>query len=260
MKTKLVRVHFGLRPLPLGVPGGFGSKGRYKGGLKGGLCLTPFGSQNTHPRRPTPQKAHTPEAHGRGRLWPNRLWSMLCVCVFVCVFVWRGCWTVSWCGVSRVGVGFKVLVWSCSVLPGPPFPGDRPSQDRPSLGPPFLRTVVPGTALPGPSFPWTAKNFALKPRRPRSRRGFTRQPENSKRAHLSAPALQTPPKFHEKTPREGRKERTNFAAGEGKKKREIMGPPPLRAGWAPTLRTPTSWSMGPPSQPTHDNSTHTGKT
>ena len=32
------------------------------------------------------------------------------------------------------------------------------------------------------------------------RRGFTRQPENSKRAHLSAPALQTPPKFHEKTP------------------------------------------------------------
>ena len=40
-----------------------------------------------------------------------------------------------------------------------------------------------------------------------SRRGFTRQPENSKRAHLSAPALQTPPKFNEKTPREGRKER-----------------------------------------------------
>ena len=33
-----------------------------------------------------------------------------------------------------------------------------------------------------------------------SRRSFTRQPENSKRAHLRVPALQTPPKFHEETP------------------------------------------------------------
>ena len=39
-----------------------------------------------------------------------------------------------------------------------------------------------------------------------ARRGFTRQPENSKRAHLSAPALQTPPKFHEKDQKRGRKE------------------------------------------------------
>ena len=30
----------------------------------------------------------------------------------------------------------------------------------------------------------------------------TRQPENSKRAHLRVPALQTPPKFHEKAPRD----------------------------------------------------------
>ena len=35
----------------------------------------------------------------------------------------------------------------------------------------------------------------------------TRQPENSKRAHLRDPALQTPPKFNEKTPRERLKER-----------------------------------------------------
>ena len=34
----------------------------------------------------------------------------------------------------------------------------------------------------------------------------TRQPENSKRAHLSAPAPQTPPKFHEKDQKRGRKE------------------------------------------------------
>ena len=40
----------------------------------------------------------------------------------------------------------------------------------------------------------------------RGRRGFTRQPENSKRAHFREPALQTPPKFHEKTPKRGKKE------------------------------------------------------
>ena len=35
----------------------------------------------------------------------------------------------------------------------------------------------------------------------------TRQPENSKRAHLRSPALQTPPKFHERTPKREKKER-----------------------------------------------------
>ena len=39
----------------------------------------------------------------------------------------------------------------------------------------------------------------------RGRRGFTRQPENSKRAHFRPPALQTPPKFHGTTPKRGRK-------------------------------------------------------
>ena len=65
----------------------------------------------------------------------------------------------------------------------------------------------------------------------------TRQPENSKRAHFRAPALQTPPKFHEKTPRETQKERNG--GGKGKKKREILGT--LRG---PTLRGPTL--RGPP--------------
>ena len=54
----------------------------------------------------------------------------------------------------------------------------------------------------------------------------TRQPENSKRAHLSAPALQTPPKFHEKTPKEGRKER--IFRREREKKARNFGPPTLR--------------------------------
>ena len=59
----------------------------------------------------------------------------------------------------------------------------------------------------------------------------TRQPENSKRAHFRTPALQTPPKFHEKTPREGEKERKWEWE---KKKREIglttlQGLPPFGA-------------------------------
>ena len=67
----------------------------------------------------------------------------------------------------------------------------------------------------------------------RCRRGFTRQPENSKRAHFTAPALQTPPKFHERTPRE-RKKKEN-CGGKRKKKREILGSPTLRGS---TLRGP----------------------
>ena len=78
------------------------------------------------------------------------------------------------------------------------------------------------------------------------RRGFTRQPENSKRAHLRVPALQTPPKFHEKTPRE-REKKSDDGGRRVKKKREILGPrlraPTLRA---PTLRFPTLRAPIPP--------------
>ena len=69
------------------------------------------------------------------------------------------------------------------------------------------------TALPRTALHRTAQNFAfffcrVKPRRWRlwGRGGFTRQPENSKRAHFRAAALQTPPIFHEKTPKRGKKE------------------------------------------------------
>ena len=67
--------------------------------------------------------------------------------------------------------------------------------------------------------------------RSQGRRGFTRQPENSKRAHLSAPALQTQPKFHEKTPRDGRKAR--ILRRESEKKTRNFGPHPS----GPTLST-----------------------
>ena len=56
--------------------------------------------------------------------------------------------------------------------------------------------------------------------------GFTRQPENSKRAHLSAPALQTPPKFHEKTPE--REDENEFCGGTETKGRNF-GPPTFGA-------------------------------
>ena len=56
--------------------------------------------------------------------------------------------------------------------------------------------------------------------------GLTQQPENSKHAHLRAPALQAPPKFHEKTPRDRQKERKWGGRG---KKREILGTPPFVA-------------------------------
>ena len=83
----------------------------------------------------------------------------------------------------------------------------------------------------------------------RSRRGFTRQPENSKRAHLTAPALQTPPKFHERTPKRGRKK--DNCGGRGGKSAKCWAPPlgappfvsppsgvPLFPGLGPTLRGP----------------------
>ena len=61
-------------------------------------------------------------------------------------------------------------------------------------------------------------------------------------SHLSVPALQTPPKFHEKTPRE-REERMNFPVGERKNSAKFwaphpsdpppFGPPPFGRGPTP---------------------------
>ena len=48
----------------------------------------------------------------------------------------------------------------------------------------------------------------------RGRQGFTRQPENSKRVHFRAPALQTPPKFHERTPKREKKSENGGGRGE----------------------------------------------
>ena len=62
----------------------------------------------------------------------------------------------------------------------------------------------------------------------------TRQPENSKRAHFRAPALQTPPKFHEKTTQRDTERAKRWR--EREEKARNFGPPTLRG---PTLRGPT---------------------
>ena len=57
--------------------------------------------------------------------------------------------------------------------------------------------------------------------------GFHTTAQELQTCTFQAPPLQTPPKFHEKTPRQKQKERNG--GGRGKKKREILGPPPFRA-------------------------------
>ena len=52
-----------------------------------------------------------------------------------------------------------------------------------------------------------------------------RQPENSRRTHSRVPALQTPPKFHEKTHNE-RGKRAKLVVGDGKKNSKIWAPHP----------------------------------
>ena len=85
----------------------------------------------------------------------------------------------------------------------------------------------------------------VKPRRLRGRRGFTRQPENSKRAHFRALAplrFKTPPKFHEKTPRE-REERKKNCGERGKKARNFGLP---QFGPHPSGRHPSGPCFCPP--------------
>ena len=119
----------------------------------------------------------------------------VCVLVCVCVCVCVGV-CVCWC----VCVGVLCVLWCCGVL------------------------VCVCVGVCGPPF--------RTPGRLWGRLGFTRQPEKSKRAQLRAPALQTPPKFHEKTPRERKK--TKMGGGRGKKARNFgashpSGSPPFRA-------------------------------
>ena len=139
-----------------------------------------------------------------------------------------------------VGVCVAVCVLLCVFgLRGLP-PADSP--DRPSAGPPFrlhfrfflslsgvfswnFGGVFEGGDPPMCTFGLSGWSYGTSSVF-EGRRGFARQPENSKRAHQRVRALQTPPKFHKKTPRERKK--AKMEAGEGRKKERNFGPPTFR--------------------------------
>ena len=134
----------------------------------------------------------------------NLLCVVLCVwCVWCCVVLCVV--TVSWSGVSRVGVGFKVLGLVMFGAPrppflGPPFPGppfpDRPSQDRPKFRSFFFFPLPPQNSFfsslseglivefwwcfrrPGTSNVYVWSSRAVEAPAPPNRRGFTQQPES----------------------------------------------------------------------------------
>ena len=87
------------------------------------------------------------------------------------------------------------------------------------------RTALRRTALRRTALRRTAQNFALFLPFPAIISFFLCPTRPGRRG--SAPALKTPPKFNEKTPRETQKERND--GGKGKKKREILGLPPFGA-------------------------------
>ena len=92
----------------------------------------------------------------------------------------------------------------------------------------------------------------VKPRRLRGRQGFTQQPENSKRAHLTARRFQTPPKNHEKTHNDREKERNWWWETE-KKSAKFWAPHP--SGPHPSgphsLGPDFFWVWAPPFVPWH---------
>ena len=73
------------------------------------------------------------------------------------------------------------------------------------------------------------------------RRGFTRQPENSKRAHPRVPALQTTTNPRKDLQRERERKKKRNCGGRGKKSTNFWAP----HRWGPTVRSPS------PSPPLH---------
>ena len=158
-------------------------------------------------------------------------------------------------------------------------PPDNPPPDRPkfrsffSLLPPQFSFFSPSLGGPFVEFWWcfwrpgpcnvhvralrlSCETPAAPPDRAAGAR--TQQPENSKRAHFRAPALQTPPKFHERTPRE-RKKKEN-CGGRREKKARNFGPPTLLGStllappfWTPPFWAPPFWAppFGAPSFGAH---------
>ena len=194
---------------------------------------------------------------------------LLCVLVVVCVLLC--CCCVVFVVVLLLLCG-SVLLWDWTPLDRPPLdrppldrplsdrpPPDRPPPDRPpsdrskfrSFSSLSLFLCLSGCLLvefwwcfwrPEPLnvHVWVLGLSCETPAAPPDRAAWarTRQPENSKRALRR---IKTPPKFHEKTPRETQWERNG--GGKGKKKREILGPPPFGA---PPFGASLFLGLGPP--------------
>ena len=174
---------------------------------------------------------------GYGRLWPIQFWPILFLanpfwanpflCCWLCCCVLLLCWCLLVCVLVCVGVVGPPKIWRFFSL----------SRHNILSFFPLLGVLV-------------VEFWRL-----RGRQGFTQQPENSKRAHLRVPALQTPPKFHEKTHRETkrtkwgrereRKEQNvgrsgGGGSGEGNEKiRGLTLRAPLFLVLGPTLRPPS---------------------
>ena len=141
-------------------------------------------------------------------------------CVVWCGEVWC---VVLWC---VGGCVFKIFVGAskiCSPLRRTPPPPDRPNFRAFVPLPPQFSFILPslwgssrGILVVCVGGTFRCALFFL-----------------SKRAHFRAPTLQTPPKFHEKTPREGRKKEN--CGGRGEKSSKFLAPTLLGA----TLRGPT---------------------
>ena len=127
---------------------------------------------------------------------------------------------------------------------GPPAP-DHPKSLSFFLSRPYFRSFCLSLGVFSLNFGgvfegWDPQmcTFGLSGCRVKPRRGFTRQPKNSKRAHLMVPTLQTPLKFHENTLRETQ---TKMDVGKGKKKNAKFwaSHPSLSHLRSPTLQSPT---------------------
>ena len=134
------------------------------------------------------------------------------LCVVCCVLVW--------------------LFWTLRFLPCAKPPCGPPCSGPPCAGPPKMSRFFP--------FPATVWALGL------CRQGFTRQPENSKRAHLR---LQ---KHHQNsTRRHPEYKKSENGGGRGKKERNF-GPPKLRAH---PSGPDFFWVWAPPFGPDHDRHT-----
>ena len=171
--------------------------------------------------------------------------------------------------------------WPQSITYGTTIPGDSDLTVRTAVG----ELVNGGKRMPGtppPSSP--QKNRAFSPLPPQlsfflhffwgssrgiwwcfwGRRGFTRQPENSKRAHFRAPGASNTTKIPRKDPQRERRKSEN-GAREGEKKSAKFWAPTLRAPTlrGPILRAPTMTHQIPkwigPNWPNQDGQNGTGQ-